>query len=76
MSVNGHGIGRMGLVVPAFLGGVCKVLCVALVVLEILDMVRAARDERLSMALSAVCIVGDGIIMYLGTLLLWSPPFL
>lgn len=72
----GLGIGRMGLVVPMILKGACRVLCVALIVLEILDMIRAARDERLSFGLSAACIVGDGIIMYLGTQLLWSPPFL
>lgn len=54
----------------------CRALCVVLVALEVADMVRAARDEAAPAAMRAACIVGDGVIMYLGTQLLWWPPFL
>lgn len=61
---------------PELVRGACKALCVVLLLLSFTDMLRAARADEAPLALRAACIVGDGLVMYFGTQLLWWPPFL
>ena len=51
---------------------VCKGLCVVFCVMEVRDMLIAARDEEGPFGLRALCIIADAALMTLATKVFWA----